>query len=141
MSIPLFMSGRNHILILSLLFVLIHSLLFWHYGIREFFDSAAYLEAADYIITHGELQDVHHLFYTVPILIMTAIRLLFPGEIIPILLFQCFLSGKDPGYPVMYYTSDSFDPPGVRPDLSTASQLFLACTPLIGCKLRSRYIK
>ena len=88
----MFMSARNHILMLSLLFVLIHSLLFWHYGIRVFFDSAAYLEAADYIIMHGELQDLHHLFYTVPILIMTAIRLLFPGEIIPILLFQCFLS-------------------------------------------------
>ena len=88
----LFMSSRNHILMLSLLFVLIHSLLFWHYGIRVFFDSAAYLEAADYIIMHGELQDLHHLFYTVPILIMTAIRLLLPGEIIPILLFQCFLS-------------------------------------------------
>ena len=86
------MSARNHILMLSLLFVLIHSLLFWHYGIRVFFDSAAYLEAADYIITHGELQDVHHLFYTVPILIMTVTRLLFPGEIIPILLFQCILS-------------------------------------------------
>jgi len=77
---------------LSLLFVLIHSLLFWHYGIRVFFDSAAYLEAADYIIMHGELQDLHHLFYTVPILIMTVTRLLFPGEIIPILLFQCILS-------------------------------------------------
>jgi len=86
------MSARNHILMLSLLFVLIHSLLFWHYGIRVFFDSAAYLEAADYIIMHGELQDLHHLFYTVPILIMTVTRLLFPGEIIPILLFQCILS-------------------------------------------------
>ena len=86
------MSARNHILMLSLLFVLIHSLLFWHYGIRVFFDSAAYLEAADYIIMHGELQDLHHLFYTVPILIMTVTRLLLPGEIIPILLFQCILS-------------------------------------------------
>ena len=86
------MSARNHILMLSLLFVLVHSLLFWHYGIRVFFDSAAYLEAADYIIMHGELQDLHHLFYTVPILIMTVTRLLFPGEIIPILLFQCILS-------------------------------------------------
>lgn len=86
------MSSRNHLLILSFLFVLIHSLLFWHYGIRVFYDSAAYLEAADYIIKNGELQDVHHLFYIVPISIMAVFRLLFPGEIIPIVLFQCILS-------------------------------------------------
>lgn len=86
------MTGRNYILILSLLFVLIHSVLFWHYGIRVFFDSAAYVEAADYTIAHGELQDFHHLFYAVPILIMTVFRLLSPGDIIPIILFQCILS-------------------------------------------------
>jgi hypothetical protein len=87
------MIGKRHSIILVLLFVLVHCLLFWHYGVRTFYDSAAYLEAADYVIAHGKLQDFHHLFYTVPILIMSAFRLLFPGQVLPILLFQCFLSG------------------------------------------------
>ena len=83
---------KRHILILSLLFILVHCLLGWHYGIRVFFDSAAYIEAADYVIATGNLQDIHHLYYTVPIFIMAGIRLLFPGDILPILLFQCALS-------------------------------------------------
>jgi len=83
---------KRHILILSLLFILVHCFLGWHYGIRVFFDSAAYIEAADYVIATGDLQDIHHLFYAVPIFIMACIRLLFPGDIVPILLFQCALS-------------------------------------------------
>jgi len=56
-------------------------------------DAEGFIEAADYIVEHGQLQDIHHLYYSVPILIMAAFRALFPGEVMPILLFQCLLSG------------------------------------------------
>ena len=67
--------------------------MFLHYGVRELMDSAGFLEAADYVVAHGKLQDGHHLYYSVPILIMAAFRMLFPGNVMPILLFQCLLSG------------------------------------------------
>ena len=67
--------------------------MYWHYGIRVFMDSEGYIEAADYMVANGKLQDIHHLYYSVPILIMAAFRALFPGELMPILLFQCLLSG------------------------------------------------
>ena len=56
-------------------------------------DSAAYIEAADYVVDHHQLQDYHHLYYSVPILIMATLRILFPDQVVPILLFQCVLSG------------------------------------------------
>jgi hypothetical protein len=87
------MPARYHVLILSFLFLSVHLVLFWHYGIRVLWDSAAYIEAADFVVANGELQDIHHLYYSVPILIMAALRILFPGTLIPILLFQCLLSG------------------------------------------------
>src|SRR5688572_22075328 len=87
------MSASYHALILSVLFFCVHLMLFWHYGIRVLWDSAAYIEAADFVVANGELQDIHHLYYSVPILIMAAFRVLFPGSLIPILLFQCLLSG------------------------------------------------
>jgi hypothetical protein len=87
------MPARYHVLILSFLFLCVHLVLFWHYGIRVLWDSAAYIEAADFVVANGELQDIHHLYYSVPILIMAALRFLFPGTLIPILLFQCLLSG------------------------------------------------
>ncbi|HEY5916517.1 MAG TPA: glycosyltransferase family 39 protein, partial [Chryseolinea sp.] len=86
------MSARFHVLILSFLFFFVHLVLFWHYGIRVLWDSAAYIEAADFVVANRELQDIHHLYYSVPILIMAAFRVLFPGTLIPILLFQCLLS-------------------------------------------------
>ena len=87
------MIKKDHFLILSLLFIVVHAVLFWHYGIREFLDSVAYIEAADFVISQGQLQDYHHLYYSVPILIMAACRILFPDQITPILLVQCVLSG------------------------------------------------
>ena len=93
MSISFAMIKKDHFLILFSLFILVHVALFWNYGIREFMDSVAYIEGADYVIRHHELQDYHHLFYSVPILIMATFRLLFPNDVVPILLFQCLLSG------------------------------------------------
>jgi hypothetical protein len=87
------MPARYHVLILFFLFFCVHLVLFWYYGIRVLWDSAAYIEAADFVVANGEFQDIHHLYYSVPILIMAAFRILFPGTLIPILLFQCLLSG------------------------------------------------
>ena len=87
------MPARYHVLILSLLFICVHVVLYWHYGTRVLMDAEGFIVAADYIVKHGQLQDIHHLYYSVPILIMAAFRALFPGEVMPILLFQCLLSG------------------------------------------------
>jgi hypothetical protein len=87
------MPARYHVLILSLLFICVHVVMYWHHGTRVLMDAEGFIEAADYIVAHGKLQDIHHLYYSVPILIMAAFRALFPGEVMPILLFHCLLSG------------------------------------------------
>jgi hypothetical protein len=87
------MPARYHVVILSLLVICVHVVMYWHYGTRVLMDAEGFIEAADYVVAHGQLQDIHHLYYSVPILIMAAFRALFPGEVMPILLFQCLLSG------------------------------------------------
>ncbi|HMG89339.1 MAG TPA: glycosyltransferase family 39 protein [Chryseolinea sp.] len=87
------MPVRRHFLILALLFICVHVVMYWHYGIRILMDAESFIEAADFLVTNGKLQDIHHLYYSSPILMMAAFRALFPGEVMPILLFQCLLSG------------------------------------------------
>jgi hypothetical protein len=87
------MNVRWHSVVLTFLFLSVHLLLFWHHGIREFYDSRGYLQGADYILQHGKLEDMHHLFYSIPILTMAFFRWLSPGTVGSIIIFQCFLSG------------------------------------------------
>ena len=42
--------------------------MYWHYGTRVLMDAEGFIVAADYIVEHGQLQDIHHLYYSVPIL-------------------------------------------------------------------------
>jgi hypothetical protein len=70
-----------------------HALIFYHYGIRNLHDSDGYIEGADFLIEQGNFIGVHHIFYSTHIGLLAISRIIFSGEIVPYLIFQCFLSG------------------------------------------------
>lgn len=84
---------RYHPAILITLWVIMHSLLFAHYGIRNLVDANSYVDEAKYIVRHGTLDDIRHLYYFIPIGIMAIFELLFPNQILPFLFFQILLNG------------------------------------------------
>ncbi len=89
-SIPI--SIELHFPILLLVFLVVHAYLFWRYGIRTLYDSESYIAVADYLLDKGKLPEVHQNFYLVHIGLIAIFRFIFPGEILPYLLFQCVIS-------------------------------------------------
>lgn len=85
--------SRYHPAILIVLWVSMHSLLFAHFGIRSFVDANRYIQEAKYLVNHGTLEDVRHMFYILPIVLIATFEWLFPDEVIYFLLFQIMLSG------------------------------------------------
>ena len=75
------------------MWLIVHVSLFMHHGVRTLFDSTGYIKAADFLIEHGKLEDIHLFFYAVPVGCIAFFRILFPGEIIPFLIFQSVISG------------------------------------------------
>jgi hypothetical protein len=84
--------GRYGLFLVSL-WLLVHIFLFWHFGVRQLFDAKGYVQGADFLLTYGKLEDIHHAFYCVPIAGLALFRFLFPGEVVPFLIFQCLVSG------------------------------------------------
>ncbi|RAW02307.1 hypothetical protein [Pseudochryseolinea flava] len=78
--------------LLALGFVAVHVFIFALLGIRNLFDANGYISSADFLFANGALIDSSHVFYIVPIGLITIFRALFPGEIIPFLCFQTALS-------------------------------------------------
>ena len=78
---------------LTIVWLVIHVLLFKYYGIRNLFDAVGYVKGADFLIQHGRLIDIHHFFYVVLVGLIAFFRILFPNEILPYLIFQCLISG------------------------------------------------
>lgn len=87
------MLNKRFAWLLLFLWVVVHVFLFWFYGIRNMFDADVYVRAADFLLVHGRLEDAQLTFYVVPISIMAFFRLLFPGQVLPFLIFQSLLSG------------------------------------------------
>jgi Dolichyl-phosphate-mannose-protein mannosyltransferase len=81
------------IAILGIVWAVVHSLLFWRYGIRPLFDAAGYVQGADFLIENGRFEDFHHVFYAVPISLLAFFRWVFTDQLLPFLIFQCLLSG------------------------------------------------
>jgi hypothetical protein len=86
-------STKYHPIILSILWAVVHVLLFRHYGVRNLIDSKHYLEIADHFLTYGKLEYTEHFFYVIPISLMAFFRWVFPDQIMQFLIFQSFLSG------------------------------------------------
>lgn len=84
---------KYQIVTLIIVWAIVHGLLFWHFGIRTLFDSVNYVKWADYFLEEGMFEEVHHVFYAVPILLLASFRWLFPEQLLPFLIFQCLLSG------------------------------------------------
>lgn len=72
--------------------MLIHLLLYYHYGLRSLIDADGYVKGADHLIATGHLEDTHHLYYLVPIALLAFCRLFFPDTVIPFLFLQSFIS-------------------------------------------------
>lgn len=81
------------IIILVVVWAIVHGFLFWHFGMRDLFDSAGYVQGADFLLNHGKFEDTHHVFYSVPIVVIAFFRWLFPHQVLPFLIFQCVASG------------------------------------------------
>jgi len=84
---------RLHPWILLGLWFVIHMVLLWHYGIRMLYDAQVIVQLSDYLLDHGKLQETHQLFYSIPIGLLAIFRLIFPGEVLPFLIFQILISG------------------------------------------------
>jgi len=78
---------------LFLLWIFVHVALFYCFGIRTLYDSKGYIQGADYLLANNTLEDVHHIFYAVPIVILSFFRLTFTDSVLPFLLFQIVVSG------------------------------------------------
>jgi len=83
---------KNHIAVLAGLWAVVHTLLFWHYGIRIFEDSATYKQAADFLASHGYLADPDQVFYNVPIFCIALFGLLTADPSALFVGFQCVVS-------------------------------------------------
>jgi hypothetical protein len=86
-------SRRTHFLILGVVFIAIHLLLFYIYGVRSLYDSRLYIDSADFLVANGSIDESYRLFYAVPISVLAFCRWLFPEQVIPFLIFQILLSG------------------------------------------------
>lgn len=84
--------GAVHVAVLAVVWLVMHSVLAWKFGVRNLFDADLYIKGADFLVHNGRLQDTHHIFYGVPIVLMALFRSLFVGKIIPFLFFQCIIS-------------------------------------------------
>lgn len=84
---------RIFLLIIISVWIVVHSLLFSHYGLRFFVDSEAYIREADLLITKGEFSDTRYIFYSSTIFLIALCRLFFPDGILLFIIIQCILSG------------------------------------------------
>jgi hypothetical protein len=82
-----------HLAILVLLWLGIHILIAQQYGLRNLHDATSYIRRADYLLTHGRLEDSQDIFYLVPVSLLAFFRWLFPGQVLPYLFFQSVVSG------------------------------------------------
>ncbi len=82
----------NHIAILAILWTVVHALLFWRYGIRYFEDSVTYIQAAEFLASHGYLADPDQIFYSVPIICIAVLRLFTEDPSLFFIAFQCLVS-------------------------------------------------
>lgn len=85
-------SDRRCIFLLAVLWLLVHLFLFQHYGVRNLLDSAYYVKFADLFLERGRLVDIHHIFYSIPIMLLAASRWLFPDQVVPYLILQGIIS-------------------------------------------------
>lgn len=79
--------------ILLIVWSVVHLALWMHFGVRPLFDSMAFVRAADYLLTYHQLEESHHIFYSIPVSVLAFSRFLSPDTVIPFLAFQCLLSG------------------------------------------------
>ncbi len=79
--------------ILALLWFLVHLFLLIFYGDRRLTDAEGYLTEADYILANGKFEDVRHFFYLTHIISIISFRWIFPNLVLPVIFFQCMVSG------------------------------------------------
>ncbi len=84
---------KSQVVFLVFVWTIVHLLVFWRLGIRTLYDSKGYVAAADYFLAEQSLQDMHHVFYAVPILILALTRFLFGDTVVPFLILQILTSG------------------------------------------------
>lgn len=80
-------------ILLVVLWFGIHIALFLHYGVRDLLDAHRYTLKADFLLTHGHLEEASDLFYVVHIALLALFGRVFHPAIIPFIIFQCILSG------------------------------------------------
>jgi hypothetical protein len=71
----------------------IHTALFFHYGVRDLLDAHRYTLKADFLLAHGHLEEASDLFYAVHIGLLALFGKFFHLAILPMIVFQCILSG------------------------------------------------
>ena len=81
-----------HLIVLSAFWLITHLVLFAHYGIRSLVDSGDFIEAADLLLDQGRMHDSFNFFYIIHIGAIAFFRNLFPGQILPFIIFQCIVS-------------------------------------------------
>lgn len=84
---------KSQVVFLFFVWIAVHLVIFRYLGIRQLYDSKGYIAAADYFLAEQSLQDVHHVFYVVPILLLAFTRFIFGDTVVPFLILQILTSG------------------------------------------------
>lgn len=79
-----------HLIVLAIVWLVVHVLLAWQFGIRNLYDANVYIQAADFLVREGRLEHVQYIFYAVPITFIALFRSVFEGQITPFLIFLLF---------------------------------------------------
>lgn len=80
-------------IVLAVLWLGIHTVLFLHYGVRDLLDAHRYALKANFLLAQGHLEEASDLFYVVHIGLLALFERLFHPATLPVIVFQCVLSG------------------------------------------------
>lgn len=85
---------RHQVPILIGMWAVIHVVMYMRLGVRaELFDAAVYIKSASYLTANHRLEDIHYVFYAVPILLIAFFEVISPNGVWGFVIFQCILSG------------------------------------------------
>ncbi|MEQ8469711.1 MAG: hypothetical protein RIC35_00920 [Marinoscillum sp.] len=87
------LNQKTYVFALLLIGVIVNSAILLVYGQRpDLYDVRVYVNGADYLLEVGSFESVHHVFYGLHVAIIAFSRLLVPGEILPVIIFQMILA-------------------------------------------------
>jgi hypothetical protein len=83
---------RPNVVLLVFLWLGIHICLVFYYGARPLGDALGYVQGGDFLLASGGIPDNLHSFYVVYLGLVAVFRYIFPGDTLPVIIFQSLVS-------------------------------------------------